>query len=376
MKTRSVVSIVLLASVLFSCTKPLAPGKWSEQETGTGDAFFSINFVNESVGWLNGQTDRSSETVDENGNVNRPKKPLPPGKQPEDPLKANQGFEVLQTTDGGQTWKQIRDQFKYKIRSVRFIDPLNGWALTIDRDILHTEDGGESWALQRQAKTVKMKLIGNRRDPVVDSPEQLESILFIDSTHGWAWGGGRKDEYSEQPGTFLITGDAGAHWNEIAYPFNQAVSKLFFLDREHGWASTLNEGAFYSTTDGGLNWASINTKRPELVFDSIFFTDKDTGWVVGHSGRMAKTTDGGRTWRKMYEIKDEFLMRDVFFSDRDHGWAVGDNGAILYTPDAGVTWVSINSPTQSRLLAISLVKAGDIGWAAGLKGAIIRFDKQ
>ena len=376
MHNRRAFALSFLVLLLASCSKLMPLGKWSEQDTGTGDAFFSVNFVNENVGWLNGQTDRSSEIVEESGNANKPKKQPLPGKKPEDPLKANQGFEVLQTTDGGQTWKQIKDQFKYKIRSVRFVDPRNGWALTIDRDILRTEDGGESWALQRKAKTVKMKLIGNRRDPVVDSPEQIESVFFVDSAHGWAWGGGRKDEYSEQPGTFLITGDAGAHWNEIVYPFEQAVSKLFFLDREHGWASTLNEGGFYSTTDGGLNWTSIKTKRPELIFDSIFFTDKDTGWVVGHSGRMAKTTDGGRTWRKMYEIKDEFLMRDVCFSDRDHGWAIGDNGAILYTPDAGVTWISVDSPTQSRLLAISLVKPGIVGWAAGLKGALIRFDKQ
>ncbi|PYP83796.1 MAG: hypothetical protein DMF61_21955 [Blastocatellia bacterium AA13] len=373
MNKRSVLFVLMLAFILACCSPAAAPGSWSEQDTGTGDAFFSVNFVNESVGWVNGQTDRGFESADENENANKPKKPAPPGKKPEDPLKANQGFEVLKTTDGGQTWKQIKDQFKYKIRSVRFVDPMNGWSLTIDRDILHTTDGGESWTLQRKAGTVKMKLIGNRRDPFVDSPEQIENIFFVDSTHGWAWGGGRKDEYTEQPGAFLSTVDAGAHWNEIAFPFDQAAGKIFFLDRQYGWAGTINEGAFYSTTDGGLNWTSIKTKRPELVFDSIFFTDKDSGWVVGHSGRMAKTTDGGRTWRKMYEIKDEFIMRDIFFSDRNHGWAVGDNGAILYTSDAGVTWISVASPIQSRLLTMSWISPR-LGWAVGLKGSVIRFD--
>ena len=54
----------------------------------------------------------------------------------EDPLKANQGFEVLQTSDGGASWQPLRDQFKNKIRSVWFVDPQVGWALTIDRNIL------------------------------------------------------------------------------------------------------------------------------------------------------------------------------------------------------------------------------------------------
>ena len=67
------------------------------------------------------------------------------GKKKVDPLKANDGFEVLQTTDGGETWNQLPEQFKYRIRSVWFVDPQNGWALTIDRDILRTTDGAKTW---------------------------------------------------------------------------------------------------------------------------------------------------------------------------------------------------------------------------------------
>lgn len=375
LKTKTLITL-LTAIVIFAsaCSRPKAPGEWALLDTGTGDAFFSVNFVNENVGWLNGNTDRgalpSEEESNTNGNKTAP--PKKPGQKVEDPLKANQGFEVLQTTDGGQTWRQIPDQFKHKIRSVWFVDPQTGWALTIDRNILHTADGGATWALQRKAGTIKLKLTANRRNPEMDQPEQIEQLRFINGTHGWAWGGGRKDEYAEQPGIFLTTIDGGQNWNEVPYPFEQTASEIFFLDATRAWAS-VTDGSFYKTTDGGLNWTKIQTKLPEDVFRSIFFVSESNGWIVGRSGRLAKTTDGGRTWQKMWKIKDEFKMRDIFFTDSDSGWAVGENGTILYTPDSGDSWVDVSAPVAANLMDV--VFTGEkSGWAVGLSGAVLKFE--
>lgn len=364
--------LVLLALIfVVSCSKTKAPGNWTLLDTGTGDFFASVNFVNERTGWLNGQTDRSSIVVDENENSNKGAKRPKTAEEQKDLLKENQGFEVLQTTDGGDTWKQIPDQFKHKIRSVWFVDPQTGWALTIDRDILHTTDGGLNWSLQRKAGAIKLKLFGNRRQPEMDQPEQIGQIYFMDSTHGWAWGGGQRSDYTEQPGIFLTTVDGGQNWNLVPFPFENEAAHIFFLDAQHAWASVTN-GTFYKTVDGGLNWTKIETKLPENVMRSIFFIDENNGWVATMGGRLAKTTDGGRTWRKMWEIKDEYEMRDVFFTDRSHGWAVGDNGAILYTPDGGETWVVADAPLPSDFIDVMFVSSR-AGWAVGLGGAAHRY---
>src|ERR1700754_106685 len=185
--------VALAAATLFAaaCSKSNMSGNWTALENGTTDAFFSVNFVNDEVGWLNGQTDRGfipPEDAD-NEKANKTPKPKAPAKKPEDPLKGNQGFEVLQTTDGGATWKQIPDQFKYKIRQVWFADPQTGWALSIDRDILATTDGGATWTTQRKAGKVKMKITGYK-PPEIEQPEQVDNLRFIDKQHGWGWGGG------------------------------------------------------------------------------------------------------------------------------------------------------------------------------------------
>jgi len=371
-KSRTTLRTSLIILVLFatSCSGAKAPGAWVAKDSGTGDSFFSVNFVDENNGWLNGLSGRNPEPTDDNANGNKKPKPKKQEKI-EDPLQANQGFEVLKTTDGGQTWKQIPDQFKNKIRSVWFTDTQHGWALSIDRDILATTDGGATWSVQRKAGKVKLKLVGNRRQPEMEQPEQIDQLHFIDGQHGWAWGGGRKDEYAEQPGILLTTIDGGHNWNQIAYPFDQNTSAVFFLDSDNGWASTMG-ASFYRTSDGGLNWTKVQTKLPEDVFRSIFFTSSNDGWVVGRSGRIARTSDGGRSWRKMYEIKDQFKIQDIFFTDHDHGWAVGDDGAILYTSDHGDSWLDIGSPIPARFMDVRFV--GKIGWAVGLGGALLKFE--
>lgn len=367
-----VAALAVTALLASACAPASAPGSWVVVDTGTGDSFYSANFVSETAGWLNGQSGRSYELPEGNENANNTPKPKRPGEKIEDPLKANQGFEVLQTTDGGASWKPIPDQFKNKIRSVWFVDPQRGWSFTIDRNILHTTDGGTSWGLQRKAGTVKLKQPFNRREPVIDLPEPIENLRFIDAEHGWAWGGGQKNEYAEQPGVLLVTVDGGANWSEVPFPFDQNLSQVFFLDANRAWASSFG-GSFYRTTDGGLNWTKLQTKLPEDVFKSIFFSDENNGWVVGRSGRLAKTTDGGRTWTRIYQIKDEFKMNDIFFTDRKNGWAVGEQGAILFTPDAGESWLDVGSPVPARFMDVVFV-GERTGFAVGLAGAVLKYE--
>ena len=384
-KTKILISsIIVISTVLASCSPQKLPGAWTEVDTGTGDAFYTVSFISKDEGWLNGQTDRSyvppqdaNSNSNSNSNGNRKggntnaNKNVKSGKPADDPLKANQGFEVLHTTDGGKTWVPIPDLFKNKIRSVWFADAKTGWALTIDHNILSTTDGGANWALQRQAGKVMLKLAGNKKQPEVEQPDQLERIRFLDKLHGWAWGGGQKTDYVEQPGIFLTTVNGGKNWNQVPYPFGQSLVSLFFVDQKSGWASTV-EG-LYKSTDGGLNWSKIQTKLPEIAFNSMGFVNDHTGIVVGRSGRMDRTTDGGQTWWKLVNIKDQFVMRDICFTDASKGWAVGDNGSILYTPDGGDTWLSIDSPVTAKLMNVQFI--GDkIGWAAGLDGAVLKFE--
>jgi photosystem II stability/assembly factor-like uncharacterized protein len=368
--------ILVTAALLASaCSKASVPsGEWAFVETGTSDSFFTINFVNESIGWINGYNSGTNVFANNNANSNTTK-PRKPGEKPPDLLKQNQGFQILHTTDGGQTWGQMPDQFKHKIREVWFVDTQQGWALTIDRNILRTSDGGATWNEQRKAGTVQIKVPSNRAQPVITQPEQIEHIYFINATHGWAWGGGQKDEHAEQPGILLATVNGGQTWTSIPYPFDAIVIDVFFLDAQRAWASS-KSGGFYKTADGGLTWERSEViVYGDRVFESIFFADANTGWVASRSGRMARTTDGGRTWEKLFKVKEEFHVREVFFTDKERGWAVGDQGVILYTTDGGDQWVSVDSPIRENLTELTLIN-DRLGWAAGQGGMLLKYSGQ
>ncbi|HEY6330706.1 MAG TPA: YCF48-related protein [Blastocatellia bacterium] len=374
------IAVIALASA--GCSQKL-PGSWTEIDTGTGDAFMSMCFISDNVGWLNGSTDRDYTPPDENANgntnsnanksaaSNKNTNSSKPGQKTVDPLKANGGFEVLHTVDGGKTWAPIPGLFENKIRLVWFAGADTGWAITTDHNILNTVDGGKTWALQRKAGTVKLKLFGNKKEPETDQPEQIDHIRFIDKMHGWAWGGGEHSMYAEQPGTLVATVNGGKNWNLVPYPFEQKISSLFFLDALNGWASTTD--GLYRSTDGGLNWNKIQTKLPEEAFNAMAFANDHNGIVVGRMGRMDRTSDGGRSWWKLVEIKDQFIMRDICFADANHGWAVGDNGSILYTPDAGQSWLTLDSPVTGKLLSVQFI-GNRVGWAAGLDGSVVKFE--
>src|ERR1044072_2027134 len=106
LKTKLLSGLLVSAWVLSAaCSNLKAPGEWVTLDTETGDAFYSVNFVNESVGWVNGRSERNDAPPEGNENANKSAKKA--AEKVDSPLKANQGFEVLQTTDGGQTWHQM-----------------------------------------------------------------------------------------------------------------------------------------------------------------------------------------------------------------------------------------------------------------------------
>src|SRR5262245_23354888 len=124
---KKILSIILIFGAMFfyaACKTKEAPGDWKALDTKTADAFFSVNFVNEQVGWVNALTDRNYFPIGDaanNQNANQSASPKSETKtdakenanrdtNKTDPLKANLGFEVLQTTDGGATWNQLPDQ--------------------------------------------------------------------------------------------------------------------------------------------------------------------------------------------------------------------------------------------------------------------------
>ena len=275
---------------------------------------------------------------------------------------AGSGGTLLETSDGGQTWRKLLPLTKDTLRDVYFADEKTGW-LVAERDVLKlktndeprtyllkTEDGGFSWR--------RVYLNGS------DVNARLVRAVFADAERGWVFG---------ETGVVFATRDGGAHWIRQPSPTKHLLLGGAFVDPTHGWL--VGAGAtILQTSDGGMTWRSgIVRDGDGARFTAASFVDDRLGWAVATGGRVFATTDGGRTWFEQRSNVDADLL-DVKFIDASEGWAVGSQGTLLHTLDAGVHWSAESIGTSHALDRLFVVDQNH-GWVVGFGGTILNYSQ-
>lgn len=95
--------------------------------------------------------------------------------------------DILTTADGGQTW-QVQTRVPSSLRSIRFVDPQNGWAVGSGGRVFRTTDGGTTWTEQKE-HTWSSGAALEIEDP--DFPEDQDAptfmgLMMMTPTRGWA----------------------------------------------------------------------------------------------------------------------------------------------------------------------------------------------
>lgn len=292
--------------------------------------------------------------------------------------------EAAQHTINGQ-WTVVSAGVGDSVRDFQFLDENHGWAITA-HSVWKTTDGGQTWAEIRKAPTVKLL---EHYEP----QETMEEVQFLSQTEGWV-----------VEGTYLIhTTDGGASW-ERTKPDNVTIRSVRFLDRDNGWfvgqllrlPSRKGEvetwhPVIYGTKDRGENWRRLYMGPEEHypLWDVWPLSSKDI-WAVGFS--ILHSDDGGATWKKVRINNWEGargMPGQVRFSDSGIGWiTVNEPGGYLFTNDAGQRWesrpVSIVpggfadvvyvSPTEAWGVAGDIYQSSDSGstWVRVLEGDYFR----
>lgn len=264
--------------------------------------------------------------------------------------------ELYHTTDGGQSWIDIREGLpehpstgaKFYPESLWFFDSDTGWAAGRYAGLARTTDGGLTWDDTHIAWT----------------PEGwrfFADITFADAMHGWAVGGNHVRLIAH-------TTDGGETWlgNYLGKPAEgYNLHALSFPTNTFGYAVDAQYGAALYTRDGGQAWIEdttildISESLSGLLTD-VVFVDSLRGWISGKGyvvadqrtyGFILSTTDGGRSWNT--DIFDSVLgLREIVFPDPNAGYAVGPKGVLKYQRTTGAR------STDNRFdfpVAISLV---------------------
>ena len=249
----------LLSTVLVSCAFSISNAQWFPQNSGITENIQSVQFVNDSTGFV----------VGDNGLI-------------------------LKTVNGGDSWFQLNSNVTVNLYAISMISASTGWVAGDEGTILKTQNSGNSWNLQ----------ISGTTDP-------LFSIHFLDANHGWA---------SKFFNEVLLTTNSGANWQSYSTGINNVILALFFTDLNTGWVGGWG-GTLMKTTDGGLNW-SPQYSGTTITRRSLFFLDNNTGWTAGGGGVITMTINGGASWTPLNSGSLEDFG-SIYFVGSDSGWVTG-----------------------------------------------------
>ena len=309
--------------LLATCSVSALAGAWTRQKSGTLAWLHAVYFLDEQHGWAVGGSGVLLATTDggETWKILRP--------PTEDAAldifftdeqtgwivcerslyqlraKDEQRSYLMNTTDGGRTWRRVNLGGDPDARLLRVLMTRDGhgWVFGEGGMIFVTGDGGASWAKKR-APTRHVLFGGS----------------FLDNMQLWLVGAGA---------TVINSKDGGETWrigNVLGITEGVKFASVSFVDRSRGWAVG-NSGSVFLTADGGRTWQAQRSSVTEDLYD-VKFIDASEGWAAGANGLVIHTTDGGFHWA-VEKTGTTHPFDRIFFTGRERGWAVGFGGTIL-----------------------------------------------
>lgn len=251
---------------------------------------------------------------------------------------------LLYTRDGGETWRKIYSFSRhYRPGMISFVNKRLGWVLARPADstteqkiILQTTDGGKSWA---QIKGD----IPSIQDFVTQDFRFFDAENGIIATH--------------ITGSVFIyrTKDGGKTWEEwIQGRSRNSICQISFRSLSEGWEisqmGTGRNAVEINEISEGTTWqdrGQISTNAWPYGMDVI---SRDEGYILlqeqvfqpGSRLELLITRDGGRTWTaNLFPDGLQLGMQNdrmpIQFTDDHHGWILSTQG-LLRTQNGGKTW--------------------------------------
>ena len=149
------------------------------------------------------------------------------------------------TTDGGVSLDLGTVPSGTFVQRFFFLDPLNGWAVGTNENVIRTTDGGHTWQTLR----------GGINSPVAQS-RPFEDIFMSDVNRGVAVG---------NTGLIYTTSDGGGSWIARQTGSGERVHKIVATDASHAWAA-MEGGEILrqrtAATIGSVASFTVEARRP------------------------------------------------------------------------------------------------------------------
>ena len=286
---------------------------------------------------------------------------------------------VLRTTDGGRSWRLMRDT------AVAHLDLRSIHATDGARAVVASAGEAEKGlaAIFRIAEPMRFERTFESRAKGVF----LDAVAFWDDRHGIAL-----SDPVDSAFFLLLTDDGGRTWTRIQAAglprvlpgeaaFAASGSSIALRGSAHVWIGTGGGGRarVMHSADRGRSWSvtdvPVHADGPAAGIFSLAFFDDRHGVAAGGdytkprlaATSVAFTSDGGRSWHPAPSSPPAYLSGIAFAGSRARLVAVGLAGTFV-SADSGRTWA------QTDTVAMNAVRfAGTTGFAAGPRGRVARW---
>jgi photosystem II stability/assembly factor-like uncharacterized protein len=231
---------------------------------------------------------------------------------------------VYRTVDAGESWEADSSYTARGLIRLVWIDSLYGYQLR-EGQVLQTRDGGLTWK--------EMNLYGfDSNISIVAGPRLGSSVYCL------SYGAIAVNKSSDDGASWDISLTGGAF--KEAYPY--AIS---FASAAVGLVAG-DGGRILRTSDGGASWTIVHGAGYLGYINGIHFSNPNDGFALTYSTTLLTTSNGGRRWDETVP-STVFSLRNASMYSSSGGYAYAldsrYNTALFSTSDAGRSWQQVGA---------------------------------
>ena len=304
---------IFLIILIYHCTINAVQAQWIQQNSGTNQNLYDIEFINDKTGWAVGDAGVVIKTT--NGGMNWINVPNPSGNY------------------GGLMWSicPIDSEFIYAVAGYDFI--------------MKSTNGGVNW-----------NVLSGR----LGSISAFKGLYFLNRDTGWFLGTNK----------VFRTYDGGNTLDSFYAPWFTNFD-IYFKDINNG--IFCGSGRVFKSSDGGMNWIDTEVPVGGMFYEfSKLAVSGDNVWVVGSSSPVFKSTDFCETW-EIATPGQQIGGIGIHFINPNTGYIGRSLNNLIKSTNGGYNWYQQRTDSTSFAFISSIAFANDtVGWYSCGVGKIFK----